>query len=66
MTNSFSETNPKTNLMIRRAMYDQEEEASRGAVQGWTNCFPPPARGDDKYTDKLILKTGSINQGMGM
>ena len=33
--------------MIRRAMYDQEEEASRGAVQGWTNCFPPPARGDD-------------------
>ena len=29
-------------------MYDQEEETSRGAVQGWTNCFPPPARGDEK------------------
>ena len=35
---------------MRHAMYDQEEKASRGAVQGWTNSFPPPARGDDKYT----------------
>ena len=36
--------------MMRNVMYDQEEETRRGAVQGWTNCFPPPARGDDKYS----------------
>ena len=48
----FKKINTKTNHPI----YDQEKETSRGAVQGWTNSFPSPARGDDKYTNIQMYK----------
>ena len=36
-------------------MYDQEEETSRGALQGWTNSFPPPARGENIRISKKLV-----------